>query len=233
MKLQKATIEILESAAVDESRGLPRSFTVQFNPTEYSLTKAAKIKETNVKGLDSPILQFVHGLNEKLTLDLFFDTTREGGTGSGARDVRELVRPVYQLVKMQPKTHRPPKIRFHWGSLSFQAITDTVTRKFTLFNPDGLPLRATVSVVFREHKSAAEQQRELNLQSVDHTRAYQVRRGDTLESIAAVHYGNPGEWRRIADANSRQLPLVRRLRPGTQLVIPPVLEGASNPGGNP
>jgi hypothetical protein len=124
MSLTKAVIEVVDQQAVDPSRGLPLTITVQFNPTEYSLTKGAQIAEIAIPGIDSPVLQFIRGQNEKLTLDLFFDTT-ESGMGDGARDVREMTRSIYQLVKIQPKTHAPPRIRFVWGGLSFKAIVET------------------------------------------------------------------------------------------------------------
>ena len=73
--LVKALIEILDKAAIDPSRGLLRFIPVQFNPPELTLSKGAQIAEIAIPGLDSPILQFIRGQNEKLTLDLFFDTT--------------------------------------------------------------------------------------------------------------------------------------------------------------
>jgi len=52
-------------------------FPVQFNPTEYTLSKGAQIAEIPVPGLDQPILQFVRGQTETMSLDLFFDTTED------------------------------------------------------------------------------------------------------------------------------------------------------------
>src|SRR6188768_1093438 len=119
MSVEKAIIEIDPR---DRGPGVPARITVQFNPAEYTLNKGAQIAEIAIPGLDSPILQFVRGQNEKLTLDLFFDTT-DSGMGEGARDVSKLTARIYQLVKVQPKTHAPPRILFSWGQgLNFQAI---------------------------------------------------------------------------------------------------------------
>jgi nucleoid-associated protein YgaU len=222
MALTKATIEILDDDAVDPSRGLPRTFSVQFNPTEYSLEKGAQLAEIAIPGIDSPILQFIRGQNEKLSLELFFDTT-EQGMDESARDVRDLTRSIYQLVKIQPRTHAPPRIRFTWGQgLSFKAVVETVQQKFSVFNPLGVPLRATVTVTFREYKTLEEQLSELNLQSADHSKRYTVRRGDTLSGIAAEQYRDPREWRRIADANAAVVDNPRRLATGATLLIPPL-----------
>ena len=115
-------------------------------------------------------------------------------------DVRTLTEPVYELVKIQPKTHAPPRIRFIWGQgLSFRAIVESVQQKFTLFSPSGIPLRATLSVSFREYKTLEEQLAELNLQSADHTKRRVVRSGDTLARIASRSTATPAQWRLIAD----------------------------------
>ena len=228
MGLAPAKIEILDEDAVDERRGLPAVINVQFNPTEYSLTKGAQIAEIAIPGIDSPILQFIAGQNEKLSLDLYFDTTLENGMGEEAKDVTQYTKKVYQLVKIQPKTHAPPRVRFRWGQgLSFVAIVESVTQKFTLFNPNGVPLRATLSVTFREYKTLQDQLKELNLQSSDHTRRHVVVQGETLAAIAAKEYGDPSVWRVIADGNTDRLDNLRRLRPGLELRLPR-LESASS-----
>jgi LysM repeat protein len=220
MGLVKAEIEILDLEVIGRN-GLKQFMEVQFNPQEYTLSKSAQIAEIPVYGIDSPILQFIRGQNEKLSLDLFFDTTRQG-MGEGATDVTTLTRPFYQLVKIQPATHAPPRIRFTWGpSLSFKAIVESVQRKFDLFSPSGVPLRATLTVSFREYKTLEDQLSELKPESADHSKTYIVKRGDTLSRIAAREYGNPALWRPIADENQDLLD-IRRLLPGTSLRIPPL-----------
>jgi nucleoid-associated protein YgaU len=222
MALTKAIIEMEYGDAIGSRHGVPSQIEVQFNPTEYTLEKSAQIAEIAIYGIDSPILQFIRGQNEKLTLELFFDTTNEG-MGEQARDVRDLTKSIYQLVKIQPKKHAPPRIRFTWGQgLSFKAIVESVQQKFTLFNPNGIPLRATVSVTFREYKTLEEQLKELNLQSADHTKSYVVTRQETLHQIAAKVYDDPSRWREIADANEDLVTNPRRPVPGTVLEIPPL-----------
>lgn len=216
-----AQIKISDQELANGSRNLPRGpIQVQFNPTEYTLNKGAQISEIAIPGLDSPILQFVRGQNEKLTLDLFFDTTSEG-MGADVRDVRDLTGPIYQLVKIQPETHAPPRILFSWGQgLSFKAIVESIQQKFDLFSPDGIPLRATLSVTFREYRTLQEQLQELDPESADRSSVHVVQSGETLSQIAAQTYGDPTAWRPIADANGIVNPIA--LAPGSRLQIPPL-----------
>ncbi len=221
MALVSALVEILDPGAVDPGRGLGRFIPVQFNPTEYTLTKGAQIAEIAIPGLDAPILQFVRGQSRTLKMDLFFDTTETGMDDTGV-DVRTLTNGFAELVRIQPKTHAPPRIRVTWGAgLSFKAIVESVDQKFTLFTPGGVPLRATLTMAMREYRTLEEQLAELNLQSADHTRTRVTAQGDTLASIAHEEYGDPRDWRRIAEANPAvddpAAPPV-----GTRIVLPAV-----------
>ncbi len=208
---------------------------VQFNPTEFTLSKNNQIAEIAIPGLDTPLLQFVRGQSETLTVDLFFDTT-EDGMGTGAKSVTTLTDQVYQLMKIEPHTHAPPVCAFLWNEkfpgsdvssavgnqrrTDFQCVVEGIKQRFTMFSSEGVPLRAILTVTFREYKPLEEQLRQLNLNSPDKTQGYVVRRGDTLSSIAGRQYLRTSEWRAIANANDIADP--RRLEPGMFLRIPPI-----------
>jgi len=214
--------------------GATETIDVQFYPTEVNFDKSAQIAEIGIPGLDSPLLQFVRGQNEKLTLDLFFDTT-EDGMGAGARTVAEYTDKIYSLVKIEPQRHAPPVCEFIWMSgfpgsrlhpnfsnqqrYSFRCLVESVKQKFTLFSSEGVPLRATLSVTLREYKTLDQQLAELNLTSPDRTETQVLQRGETLALIAARHYRRAGDWRHIAEANNISDP--RRVEPGTFLTLPP------------
>src|SRR5262245_41112598 len=122
-----------------------------YNPERYSVTKGVQFAEIGIPGLDSPVLQFVRGQNEKVTLELLFPTTEQGMV-ENAKDVRDLTSKVYDLLRVDSKTHAPPRFRVEWGnskSLFGQGVhgsplcvMESVTHEFTLFSPSGVPLRA-------------------------------------------------------------------------------------------
>lgn len=208
---------------------------VQFNPTEFTFTKGAQVAEITIPGLDTPLVQFVRGQPETLTIDLFFDST-ESGTGTGAKSVTEQTDQIYQLMKIEPDTHAPPICAFLWnqkfpgGDVSdkvgnqrrtdFQCVVENIKQRFTLFSPEGIPLRAILTLTLREYKTLEEQLKQLNLMSPDKTQSHVVRRGDTLSGIAGKHYRLPSAWRAIATENDVADP--RRLNAGTFLRVPPI-----------
>lgn len=51
-------------------------------------------------------------------------------------------------------------------------------------------------------------------------RVHTVESGETLSSISRKYYGNPNLWRRIVEANRREIPDGVTIRPGMKLRIP-------------
>jgi hypothetical protein len=225
MPLQKLTIAYEDSTGNFPVSG--NKIQVQFNPEKYSLTKGVQIAEIGIPGLDSPVLQFVRGQNEKITLELFFDTTGSGMVNN-PQDVRMKTGQIYSLLKINSKTHAPPRCKLSWGdggqlfsfgsSLDPRCLLESVSEEFNLFSPSGIPLRAKLTVTFREYKTVEQQLNELPKHSPDRTQVRTVQRGETLSFIAGNVYGDPARWRPIADANNLDNP--RLLVAGTQLIIP-------------
>jgi Contractile injection system tube protein/LysM domain len=227
--LAKATM------TAEYSSGPSETFEVQYNPTEFSLDKGVQLAEINIPGLDTPLLQFVRGQTEKLSIELFFDTT-DDGTGAGATSVTKLTDPIYSLAKIEPAGHAPPIVTFAWNAAfpgadlppaagnqrrnTFRGVVESCRQKFTYFSPEGVPLRATLTLSLKEYKTLDEQLSQLNLSSPDRTHAHLTREGETLSRIAATYYSRPGEWRTIAEENGIDDP--RRLDPGVLLTVPSI-----------
>ncbi len=188
------------------------AFDVLFNPNQYSVDKANQIAEVGVPGLEAPILQYVHGNTRTLNMELFFDTFEE------QQDVSAHTNRVYGLLRIDPSTHAPPICRIVWGSFQFRGVLDHVSGRFTLFLADGTPVRATLTVTFKEYIDVAVMVRQQPTQSSDHYKSRMVKSGDRIDSIAGEEYGDANKWRAIAEANRLDDP--RHLRPGQTLVVP-------------
>ena len=205
-----------------------------FNPEKYTASRSVHYAEIAIPGLDAPVVQFVRGQGEKITLELFFDTT-EGGMVEKVTDVRTLTSQVYGLMRVQSDTHAPPRLILTWGvggelfnyggTASPWCVIDSVSQEFTLFSPAGVPLRAKLNVTFRDAWTIDEQLRQTPRHSSDRTKFVQVKQGQTLSEIAWQQYKDPGQWRPIAEANNLDNP--RLLTPGTVLQIPSIKPGQS------
>ncbi len=100
-----------------------------------------------------------------------------------------------------------------------------MNEEFTLFAPTGEPLRAKLTLTVRMAATVQVQFQGTQRHSPDRTKVVAVMQGQRISDIAYQEYGDPRQWRPIADAN----PLInpRFLVPGTTLVVPSLSGGTS------
>lgn len=157
--------------------------------------------------------------------ELWFDTY----------DQRESVRKKYidqleKLLDYKRDTHVLNVVKFVWGEFTMLSDVDKdyvflpskLSVDYTLFLPSGMPCRAKVSMCLRQIMTAKKEAVIRPKESPDHARIYTVKRGDTLQGIARFAYDSPLEWRRIANSNRIDDPMY--LKPGSQLMLPPILK---------
>jgi len=185
---------------------------VMFNPDRYSLRKSNQFASHSIPGTNNPHIQFVSGDAETLSVELFFDTyTYENG-----KDVRkEHVDKISNLLQIDEHLHAPPACTFVWGKHPFTGIVENVDRNFTMFNEQGIPVRATITLTLKQY---GKQQQPKS--SPDRTKRHVIKEGDSLWLIAAKEYGDASKWKIIASTNNINDPL--HIEPGTQLTIPPL-----------
>jgi nucleoid-associated protein YgaU len=223
-QLKKATITVLDGDDKDKVIG------VLFNPTEYSFERSNSYKATPVPGLSSPLLQFVNGECDQLSMELFLDdyTDPNGPTSLQQKEnnpVAKRLTDISKLLLIDPKLHAPPPVRFNWGPMEFYGVIEKLSRKVTVFHPDGTPARATLSVSFKEYRTLRQQIEDPRRESADRTKRRVVVGAEALWWIAAREYDDANEWVRIAMANDLDDP--REIVPGDWLVVPAI----ENPNG--
>jgi nucleoid-associated protein YgaU len=194
-----------------------------FNPSELTISKSNSWKASEAKGKNAPELRFQAGQSATLTLSLTFDTTRTGAA------VTDHTTKLLGLMKVNPalsgadrnrNSARPPWVEFHWGATySFKAVVERLQIRFTYFATGGMPLRAKADLSLKQWQD----EDELPLQNPTSSTpslhsVHQVLPGETLDRIAATHYGDATRWRLIAEANDILDPL--RLPKGVPLAIP-------------
>jgi hypothetical protein len=212
----------LEKAVITNTTSGER-VPVMFNPEEYTLSRENNFAQIGVPGLSAPIIQFVHGNQQTLEMELFLDTYEAHKEGNRALnragdDVRKLARKVTDLMNIDPATHAPPVLLFTWSSLSFTCVLGRAAQRFIMFQPDGTPVRARLTVTFNQYSNAELEAKEVKRETADYTKLHVVRQGETLAAIAAAVYGDPRLWRPIALRNGVDDP--RRVAAGTRLTVP-------------
>lgn len=214
-----------------------------FNPNEFTISRNVKWKSKRVAAVGNKSSlakqEFRNTGARTLSINLFFDTYEARGTsltlGGVAKDlliptnpftaspeatnVKEYTDKIAALAEISTELHRPPRCKLRWGEVQlFEGVLTALTEKFTMFMPDGRPVRATLECSFVEYFSQSYAAKQGELHSADVPKTRVVRRHETLQSIAAEEYDDPTLWRTIAQANSILNP--RLLTPGTVLIIP-------------
>lgn len=218
--LEPALIVKLDKAG--KTSGPP--IKVMFCPKELNISKQNNWQASNSPKTNAPKFEFKGGGAETLKLQLFFDTYAEQA------DVRKkYTNAIYDLMKIdeqsidkKTKKGRPPTVRFQWGqTVGFSAVITNISQRFSLFLPNGTPVRAVLDVSFQQFEENVNSKKTNPTSGgVGGERHWLVRVGDTLAWIAFNEYGDSNQWRLIADANG--LTQVRRLLPGKMLMIPNV-----------
>ncbi len=190
---------------------------VLFNPSQYSIVKANQFASLPVPGKESPLIQFIRGEAETLTLELFFDTF----TYFKGKDVRDFTNRMKSLQKIDDETHAPPICSFIWGKAGkdkpfFTGVVENLTATYTMFLYDGTPVRAKLNLSIKQYPSNEKPGGSL-LNDIKNKLVFE---GESLWMIAAIELGDAGKWKLLADVNNISDPL--ELEVGLNLVVPKV-----------
>ncbi len=207
------------------------SIEALFNPQELQIDRSVNWETIGGEAVGEETTieqQFRTIAPQSMSIDLFFDSYerhKKGLLGAlpsinpfpkpNATDVRKYTKKLVKLAQVNEELHRPPLCKLEWGKFDnlFVGVLTQLSQKFTMFMPNGMPVRATVSCSFIEHEITGTE-----LHSADITKTYTVNQSDTLHSIAVQMYNDPAQWRTIARANKIVNPRV--IKPGTVLIIP-------------
>jgi nucleoid-associated protein YgaU len=154
-------------------------------------------------------------------MEIIFDAWDTPGA-----DVTASVKTLFEWTTPTPKSKtnnlpRPPVLEFVWGSnvifQGYRCFLKTVQAKYTLFKPDGTPIRATCQITLEE---VPEEPKGTNPTSGsrESRRSLVLDGADSLAGVAYREYGDAALWRGIAAFNEIDDPL--RVAAGTRILVP-------------
>lgn len=163
----------IDNISADTSGDL--ALTVQFNPVTLKVGLANSLKE-NERDNQSRASQFIEKSSSNLTVELIFDTT-DAYTHANPNftpdpnstepqgppqldmqkiDVRQQVKKIatsfMQSADVGNEDATPKRCLFAWGTFAFVGIMESMEETLDFFSPDGVPLRATVSIKLSESR---------------------------------------------------------------------------------
>ncbi|HKK81154.1 MAG TPA: LysM peptidoglycan-binding domain-containing protein, partial [Prolixibacteraceae bacterium] len=159
-------------------------------------------------------------LPEKISFSLLFDSTIELEENKNKNVNVEINKFKDIVFKYNGDIHRPNYLKLTWGNFFFKGQVESMQITYTAFSSDGDPQKAYADVHFIQVKDQQSRLSEENKSSPDLTHIYNVKEGDSLTIIANQIYGDPRYYISIAKVNN--LNNFRKLKPGDQLILPPI-----------
>ncbi len=121
----------------------------QFNPKEVSIDKSVPWQLQNTPGPGD--LTFTSANPKTMSFELLFDGFQSGTS------VQDDVGALHRFADIDPGLKRPPKVKIVWGAEGapgmlpkFNGVVESIGVKYTMFDPNGMPVRATVNIRFVE-----------------------------------------------------------------------------------
>ncbi|MCZ6774502.1 MAG: hypothetical protein O7G83_21305 [Proteobacteria bacterium] len=215
-ELKKLTIE---SYTDPEYQGSPVStFEVMFNPKSYAVKYAVEYDDEQGMGTTGLPQRFKQSKPSEFALEFILDGT---GASSKKAEVSKLVEDFLAVAyEYDGELHRPRYLKVAWGTLLFNSVFKAANITYTLFKPDGSPLRAKVGATFFGFVEEKRRVAEERAQSPDLTQVHTVTSGETLPLLSFRYYGDQMHYLDVAEANG--LTDFRSLNAGSRLVFPPL-----------
>lgn len=244
-KLEKMTIRAMKPATNPKEPPQPSdlaadTYVVQVNPRSYTLQRYLNYTYHRGQGFSASEAVYKDSPPVNLTFEFLFDGTGVMPKPSELGDVplvgaiASALSPPKEYIVMDEikkfnklvydyagKIHRPRELLLVWGSLVFSCVLSSVEYRYTLFKPDGTPLRVVANCTFCESVPDALRERKDNATSPDLTHLRDIRDGDSLPALAYDIYGKPELYLQVARVN--KLVNFRKLRSATRIAFPPLV----------
>lgn len=194
----------------------------QFNPETLARSKQAQWTSHPTRTTPGQAVhQFVGHGSETLSAKLMFDDFDSlGARGSQVQRAIGILLAwlTVSAASQNQGTPQPATITFQWGTgVSFKGFLARVDVQYTMFSPDGRPVRATAQISMTAVPDSPKATNPTSGGVSGRTSAL-LGQGDSLASISYQQYGDPNLWRAIALANGVEDP--GRIPPGTRLLVP-------------
>ncbi|MES2345967.1 MAG: LysM peptidoglycan-binding domain-containing protein [Pseudomonadota bacterium] len=217
MKLEKLQIQAYSDAAFTTEAG---SYQLQINPESYRHTHATEYTKNDSTDTAGVTTKFYVQSPQKVNFDFYLDATgalRQEIAGV-AKEIASFKRVAYAY---NGDIHSPNYLVIVWGNgVEFQCRLTSLDIDYLMFQPDGTPLRAKLSVGFDEYLSPQAIVQRANKHSPDLTHARVVQAGDTLPHMCYLVYGDSRYYWGVAEYN--KLSQFRQLTPGATIFFPPL-----------
>ena len=224
-QLIKVLIHAYEDEAFQTKSGLsPNPISLPVNPESFTQNFKIALNQQQGQGNQSTNSDYKGTKPEELKFDFIFDGTNtiEGYKYNGDDHSVKAQLDIFMntVYNMNGEIHRPHFLQVQWGEFMFPCILSNLDLNYTLFQPNGDPLRIKVNATFLNYVAQKERVAREKRRSPDLTHVRLVKGGDRLDLMTSKIYKDSQFVTQIAKANG--LTTFRKIKPGIELVFPPL-----------
>ena len=189
------------------------------NPAKVKLAKGILYAEDKQLGSLNGSNAYVRYQPETLYFECLFDMTNAMEDDDETKPVHDMVDELEQrLYDYNTEAHRPSFVKVEYGDITFFGQLKTLKTEYTLFDPDGIPLRAELKVMLTGYCSQKEEKSRFSKRSPDVSRLVTLKEGQTLAALCNEIYGDPLLVDQVARFNN--LNGYRDIPAGTEILMP-------------
>ena len=225
-ELIKVLIHVFEDENFQKKAKVsPNPVSLPVNPESFTQNYKVEVNNDQGHGSQGTNPKFTRTPPKELKLDFIFDGTNtiQGYKyNDGKKEVKEQIDIFLKAVyNMNGDIHKPHFLKILWGkSWTFACVLTSLDLNYTLFKPNGDPLRVKASATFLQYLSERERVALEGKKSPDLTHSRQVKAGDRLDNMTQDIYNSAKYITQIAKANG--LTSFRKIILGSELVFPPL-----------
>ena len=117
---------------------------VQFNPTNFKLSRKVNWAEQSPALQPHTLLQYGSGASDTLSVSLLLDSSES--KGSVLPEIKRFYTLTLPTVVSPNQSLRPPLVSFTWQSFRFRGVVQSLDFEVLAFDEGGAAKRATVAV---------------------------------------------------------------------------------------
>jgi hypothetical protein len=128
-----------------------RQFEVQINPASLKIKKDVRYDTDNTPGEEKKAAKYKYHQPASLSFDIILDDT---GVVFANMPITAMIQLLEKtLYKINAESHEPGYAKVAWGSTIFHGRVSSLSYDYTLFAPNGTPLRVKIALSFTEHSA--------------------------------------------------------------------------------
>lgn len=199
-------------------------FKVPINPESYSQNYKINLDTQKGHGQQGTDPKYKSTDPEQFKIDIILDGTKTMEGYDASHDKKTVKQQLEDFQKcvyyMEGEIHRPRFLKIFWGKeINFPCVLSQLDINYTLFYPDGSPMRVKISATFLKYLSEKKREAEQKKKSPDLTHERIANSGDRLDLMTYNIYNNSKYFLQVARIN--KLTTTRRLITGNKLIFPP------------